>query len=218
LQTTPVTARTLETLIRLATAHAKARLSQKVEEKDAKAASDILRFAMFKEVIDKNEQAKRRKVMASDSEDEESDEESDNETYVARPSRSRNSQSQTPRRSTQPHSSTIDDASQTSLAGMQYLDVSSSSAAMDEDVDMDVGASSSRYEDKPRIETLIRLFNSLAPLLDFNSSVNELVSYEAIAISLKINVKSMLCMLASIKACQNHSHNKKQINSWKLWQ
>ncbi|KAH8548476.1 MCM2/3/5 family-domain-containing protein [Umbelopsis sp. PMI_123] len=145
-KTTPVTARTLETLIRLATAHAKARLSQKVEEKDAKAASDILRFAMFKEVIDKNEQAKRRKVMASDSEDEESDEESDNETYVARPSRSRNSQSQTPRRSTQPHSSTIDDASQTSLAGMQYLDVSSSSAPMDEDVDMDVGASSSRLQ------------------------------------------------------------------------
>ncbi|CAO3660541.1 unnamed protein product [Umbelopsis ramanniana] len=143
-KTTPVTARTLETLIRLATAHAKCRLSQKVEEKDAKAASEILRFAMFKEVIDKNEQAKRRKVMASDSENENSEAESDNETYAARPSRSRSAHSQTPRRSTQPRSSTVDDASQTSLAGMQYLDVSSSSAAMDEDVDMDADASTSR--------------------------------------------------------------------------
>ncbi|CAO3662909.1 unnamed protein product [Umbelopsis vinacea] len=144
-KTTPVTARTLETLIRLATAHAKARLSQKVEEKDAKAAADILRFAMFKEVIDKNEQTKRRKVMASDSEDEESEDDSDNESYVSRPTRLRNSQSQTPRRTTKPSASTLDDT-QSSLAGMQYLDVSSSSAAIDEDVDMDADAPSSRLQ------------------------------------------------------------------------
>ncbi|TFY80190.1 hypothetical protein EWM64_g3829, partial [Hericium alpestre] len=47
--TSPLTARTLETLIRLATAHAKARLSPKVEDADAKVAEDIMRFALFRE-------------------------------------------------------------------------------------------------------------------------------------------------------------------------
>ncbi|TIB92621.1 MCM-domain-containing protein [Wallemia mellicola] len=50
-RTTPLTARTLETLIRLATGHAKSRLSQTVDEVDAQAAEEILRFALFKEVI-----------------------------------------------------------------------------------------------------------------------------------------------------------------------
>ncbi|OBT51629.1 hypothetical protein VE04_08113 [Pseudogymnoascus sp. 24MN13] len=48
-KTSPMTVRTLETLIRLATAHAKARLSPIVEERDALAAEAILRFALFKE-------------------------------------------------------------------------------------------------------------------------------------------------------------------------
>ncbi|KAL9595489.1 MAG: hypothetical protein Q9219_006418 [cf. Caloplaca sp. 3 TL-2023] len=60
-KTSPMTARTLETLIRLATAHAKARLSHRVEERDAEAAEAILRFALFKEVIE-DERKKRRKV------------------------------------------------------------------------------------------------------------------------------------------------------------
>ena len=60
-RTSPMTARTLETLIRLATAHAKARLSQRVEEKDAEVAEGILRFALFKEVVEK-ERRKRRKT------------------------------------------------------------------------------------------------------------------------------------------------------------
>jgi DNA replication licensing factor MCM3 len=63
-RTSPMTARTLETLIRLATAHAKARLSNRVEEKDAKAAESILRFALFKEVVE-DERRKRRKVSHS---------------------------------------------------------------------------------------------------------------------------------------------------------
>lgn len=60
-QTSPLTARTLETLIRLATAHAKARLSTKVEEADAREAEVIMRFALFKEVP-KRERRKKRKL------------------------------------------------------------------------------------------------------------------------------------------------------------
>ncbi|KAJ2780299.1 MCM DNA helicase complex subunit [Coemansia javaensis] len=47
--TTPITARTLETLIRLATAHAKLRLSPTVDAQDAEVAKTLLRFALFKE-------------------------------------------------------------------------------------------------------------------------------------------------------------------------
>ena len=60
LQTSPLTARTLETLIRLATAHAKARLSPKVEERDASAAEDILRYALFKDVVKRQRRKKRK--------------------------------------------------------------------------------------------------------------------------------------------------------------
>lgn len=60
-RTSPMTARTLETLIRLSTAHAKSRLSNRVEERDAKAAESILRFALFKEVVE-DERRKRRKT------------------------------------------------------------------------------------------------------------------------------------------------------------
>ncbi|KAI9671661.1 MAG: MCM DNA helicase complex subunit [Alyxoria varia] len=60
-RTSPLTARTLETLIRLATAHAKARLSNRVEQKDAKIAEAILRYALFKEVVETERQAGRRR-------------------------------------------------------------------------------------------------------------------------------------------------------------
>lgn len=78
-----MTARTLETLIRLATAHAKARLSPAVDERDALAAEEILRFALFKEVL-KPERRKKRKLnngqpvdgdASSDEEDAEGEEE-----------------------------------------------------------------------------------------------------------------------------------------------
>ena len=78
-KTSPMTARTLETLIRLATAHAKARLSHRVEEKDAEAAEAILRFALFKEVVE-DERKKRRKVgraPASDNDSSGSDDDDD---------------------------------------------------------------------------------------------------------------------------------------------
>lgn len=83
-QTSPLTARTLETLIRLSTAHAKARLSAKVQEKDAKAAEALLRFALFKEVAKRTRRNKKRRLNAGgsarlggghDSEEEESEEE-----------------------------------------------------------------------------------------------------------------------------------------------
>ena len=72
-KTSPLTARTLETLIRLATAHAKARLSHRVEERDAEAAESILRFALFKEVVEDDRRKKRRTTRGPSSDDESSD-------------------------------------------------------------------------------------------------------------------------------------------------
>ncbi|KAI1800257.1 MCM-domain-containing protein [Daldinia bambusicola] len=74
-RTSPLTVRTLETLIRLATAHAKSRLSNRVEERDALAAEAILRFALFKEVVEDESKRKRRRTqrLESDSSDEDSD-------------------------------------------------------------------------------------------------------------------------------------------------
>jgi len=46
-RTLPITARTLETVIRLASAHAKARLSQDVEIVDCETAMDILSFSLY---------------------------------------------------------------------------------------------------------------------------------------------------------------------------
>jgi DNA replication licensing factor MCM3 len=85
-KTSPMTARTLETLIRLSTAHAKARLSNRVEQKDAEVAEQILRFALFKEVVEDERKKKKRRTarpeedaMSSDS-DESSDDDGDDET------------------------------------------------------------------------------------------------------------------------------------------
>jgi DNA replication licensing factor MCM3 len=78
-RTSPMTARTLETLIRLSTAHAKARLSSRVEEDDAIAAEEILKFALFRVVPTKADRGnKRRKTEdanldTSDEDDSDSD-------------------------------------------------------------------------------------------------------------------------------------------------
>jgi DNA replication licensing factor MCM3 len=94
-----MTARTLETLIRLSTAHAKARLANTVDEEDAQVAADILKFALFREVVE-DEKVKRRRLRAearraagavSD------DEEASDEDEVR--SRSRSDSPLTPRRS-----------------------------------------------------------------------------------------------------------------------
>ncbi|KAK7531208.1 DNA replication licensing factor mcm3 [Phyllosticta citricarpa] len=89
-KTSPMTARTLETLIRLATAHAKARLSNRVEQKDAEVAESILRFALFKEVVE-DERRKRRRItrepdaMSTDSGDSSDDDADDSQQTAARP-------------------------------------------------------------------------------------------------------------------------------------
>ncbi|XP_059054526.1 DNA replication licensing factor Mcm3 [Achroia grisella] len=67
-RTQPVTARTLETLIRVATAHAKCRLSFQVTQDDALAAIELVQYAYFKKVLTKEKRRKRR--ASSDGEDE----------------------------------------------------------------------------------------------------------------------------------------------------
>lgn len=80
-RTSPLTVRTLETIIRLATAHAKSRLSGRVEEQDAIAAEAILRFALFKEVVEDESRQKRRKTTNDmDSSDDESSDDGHDES------------------------------------------------------------------------------------------------------------------------------------------
>lgn len=91
-RTSPITARTLETLIRLSTAHAKARLSKRVEQKDAEIAEQILRFALFKEVVEDDRRKRRRTArdpdaMSTDDESSDDDDEDGDERETTIPRR-----------------------------------------------------------------------------------------------------------------------------------
>jgi DNA replication licensing factor MCM3 len=101
-KTSPMTPRTLETLIRLASAHAKARLSSRVEEKDAKVAEGVLRFALFKEVVE-DERRKKKRARREDvdaiSTDDDSDNSDDDEDDAATAGASRRTGTRTPGRS-----------------------------------------------------------------------------------------------------------------------
>ncbi|RMZ75715.1 hypothetical protein DV738_g5337, partial [Chaetothyriales sp. CBS 135597] len=104
-RTAPMTARTLETLIRLSTAHAKARLSATVTKEDAVVAEEVLKFALFKEVPVKDgagrRRTKRKKTSRRDARRAEDEESSDDASIPA---------SQLP--STQPSTATATSQSQ----------------------------------------------------------------------------------------------------------
>ncbi|CAI2354109.1 unnamed protein product [Caenorhabditis sp. 36 PRJEB53466] len=88
-RTMPVTARQLETLIRLSTAIAKARFSKQVEREDAEKAYHLLHFACFKEkpkARQEYEKKKRGPVREHDTSDEEEGTQSEPEPETEEPS------------------------------------------------------------------------------------------------------------------------------------